>query len=280
MGSRLWINIGLLLFIVAVVVIMQLDEQSAEENSAIVLSDMDAQTIDTITILRHGEQKMAFAKQQDQGWFLQSPYLAPAHPTRIASILGLLATPSTHQLSVSSIDRSELGLEAPETSLILNDLQLDFGTTHPLDNSRYVLVDDTVHTISDHVFHQLNTNPSFFINPKVLILDEGIQSITTPLYRIEQTDEGWLLSPEINSEIAQATTLKSAWLQMEAQAALPHEGELGEQEVVVSYGDGEHVRFSIIQQQPLTLVNLATNIQYQISETMGAIVFPPQLSNP
>ena len=78
-----------------------------------------------------------------------------ADERRIEQLLGICTTPSLQRFPLPSEGLAEFGLDNPAIRLRLNDLELAFGTTDPLNGWRYVRVGDQIHLIGDGFQHHL-----------------------------------------------------------------------------------------------------------------------------
>ena len=66
-----------------------------------------------------------------------------------------------------------------------------FGTTHPIDQKRYVLFNETIHLIDDYLFHQLMVNVYFFADVKLLANDLDIISIVSKKNKLQKNNNRW-----------------------------------------------------------------------------------------
>ena len=92
-------------------------------------------------------------------WWLEQ---APANEGRIEQLLGICSTPSLRRLQVPEQRLAEFGLAPPSLHLWLNDLELAFGTTDPINGWRYVLTGGQIHLIGDGFQHHLSASAAAF----------------------------------------------------------------------------------------------------------------------
>lgn len=274
MQSRIIINIALLVLVIALAMVMLRNEPETDNERIVLVSDVDRQTINTIKIGRAEKPVIVFEKT-GADWQMTAPYQAPAHPNRIQSMLGLLTTKSHNQITVDVAQLDQLGLDTPAVSLQLNEDTFEFGLTNPLDQTRYVRIGDSIHTIQDQLFHQLNTNERFFINPKLILQPDKIASIKTPEYTLIKDSEQWTLDPPPEAVETTANVLLNAWQQLQANQVQHIDKDNVNGTVVITQTDGSQFVFDIMSRTPeLILINRSLSLQYHISSSMADMIFP------
>ncbi|MEN8167927.1 MAG: hypothetical protein ABFR65_10690 [Pseudomonadota bacterium] len=87
---------------------------------------------------------------------------APANAQRIEQLLGICTTPSLRRFPAPLERLEEFGLTPPAIRLRLNDLELGFGNTDPLNGWRYVRLGDSIHLIGDGFQHHLTAPASTY----------------------------------------------------------------------------------------------------------------------
>lgn len=88
---------------------------------------------------------------------------APANEERIRQLLGICTTPSLQRFSAPAENLAEFGLAPAVIQLRLNELELAFGTTDPINGWRYVRSGDQIHLIGDGFQHHLTAPASAFL---------------------------------------------------------------------------------------------------------------------
>lgn len=274
MQKQLVINLLLLTLVIALGLFMFNTEKEESKPIEYIISDIEASSINHIEIERLASNNIAFEKSNNQ-WLLIDPINAPAHPNRIESILNVLTTTSSNQLNADGLDLTQLGLDKPEATLILNDSRFEFGKTNPLDKTRYLRNGDFIYTINDQLFYQLTTGENFFINPKVINNPADIIKIVTDAYELTKTDDTWKINLFDNTIETTANVILNGWQQLEGNPVKPKEIEDTLGTVEVTYKDESTLSLDIAATEPeLVLVNNDLKLEYKIIQYMADIIFP------
>ncbi len=274
MQSQLTINIALFIFVLTLGFFMFSTEKEETKPIEYTVSELNADSINKILIERLASKTIAFEKSDEQ-WQLIEPITAPAHPNRIESILNVLTTLSSNQLNVDDLDLTQLGLATPEATLILNDSRFEFGSTNPLDKTRYLRNGNYIYTINDQLFYQLTTNENFFINPKVINSPDKIISIVTDQYQLTKTDDTWKIKLSNDNIETTANIVFNGWQQLEGNPVKPKEVEDVIGKVEISFNDNSTLILDVASKEPeLVLVNNNLNLEYKITQYIADIIFP------
>ena len=122
------------------------------------LTPLQPQQIERIRISDSAGRDIRLEKRAGHWWLEQ----APANAGRIEQLLGISTTPSLRRFPIPQRRLAEFGLAPPTLRLWLNDLELDFGTTDPINGWRYVLTGGQIHLIGDGFQHHLIAPASSF----------------------------------------------------------------------------------------------------------------------
>jgi hypothetical protein len=85
----------------------------------------------------------AFERRAD-GWWRTEPSDARADDARVQRLVRLAATPVARWIPVSDITLSNVGLDHPSATLLLNGTRLEYGGLTAIDDLRYVRVGDHI----------------------------------------------------------------------------------------------------------------------------------------
>ena len=96
-----------------------------------------------------------------EGWTLTHPAARGADAGRVRELLGLVATPSFEHFPAPA-DLRPYGLDTPAYRLVVDGLEIAFGSLEPTTAHRYVLVDGQVHLIGDGFHHHVVGGPHRF----------------------------------------------------------------------------------------------------------------------
>jgi hypothetical protein len=177
MQSRLLVNIVLLLLVAVLgfFVFTSEDKNTAGVKS---LSKIKAASINKI-ILRHNNRVINF-KKSDAHWQLTDPVKIAANDFRIKTILQLLNTVSYAKYEAGSLELDKYGLEQVGTSITFNDHQIDFGIVNPINNYRYIKLNNEVHLIDDHYYPLLSSQTGTLVARNLLPADSKINKLVLP----------------------------------------------------------------------------------------------------
>lgn len=241
------------------------EDKSHEHQQPITLTQISADTIDTITIERQNMEDIIFRKKEAY-WYMQAPFSLPANSTRIALLLEILQASSYRKFSAADNDLTPFMLALPMVSITFNDTRLSFGDSSPLEEKlRYVLLDDTVHIIYDHFFHYLQSSPTLFISPKLIPTNVVLAAIRFPYVTIRGT----------NCQAHQK--IINAWSQAEAVSIRRYENIEPIDRIIMDFTTGEAITFDIISDKPnLILARPDKKIQYYIADQVSSKLFPSQ----
>ena len=121
----------------------------------------------------------------------------PANAIKIESLLELTATTSHARLPLPADHLDQFGLAPPKASLWLDDTELAFGTTEPIDHRRYLRVGDTIHLIDDRYYQHLRTTPEGYVSLELLPGAPALRAIHTPQWNLDRSDDGeWTPTPQ------------------------------------------------------------------------------------
>jgi hypothetical protein len=154
MSRRSLLNLGLSLLVLGLLVwVWRLQPQPLPP-----LTPLQPQQIERIRISDDTGRDIRLEKRAGRWWLGQ----APANQERIEQLLGICTTPSLRRLPATERRLAEFGLAPPPLRLWLNDLELDFGTTDPINGWRYVLTGGQIHLIGDGFQHHLSAPVTAF----------------------------------------------------------------------------------------------------------------------
>jgi hypothetical protein len=122
------------------------------------LTPLDPEQVERIAISDLSGRQTSLRKQQ--GVWLSGSSLANAD--RVEQLLGICQTPSLERF-VAPDDLSPFGLVPAHIQLQLDGLQLNIGSTDPINGWRYVQIGDQIHLIADGFYHHLTAPPEAWL---------------------------------------------------------------------------------------------------------------------
>jgi Domain of unknown function (DUF4340) len=252
------------------------DRQGTDDDT-ILLSTIDASSIDHITVQRLDNEDIVFQKQ-DGRWFMTSPVKARANMARINAILHLLRSRSFVQIDTEDISLKPYQLDPAAITLYLGKHEFVFGATDPLDDRRYLMFNNTIHLLNDSLFHQLRQAPMFFISTRLVPDEETIDSIQFSEHLVSKIGQRWSLSPENDAVSAeQLDALVATWQTGEARQVQQYSAADVTEKIVVKFKSGRTALFDVVsKEQILVLGRSDLALQYHLSKAIADILFVPQ----
>lgn len=249
-------TLNLVMAVVAVTLVVVVVLSQEKEEPAIPLTTLNQDDIDHIEII-HPDSKPIVLDKYSYGWALSAPAQVSADELQVNALLELGTRESSAQYPVTEMDLQEIGLEPPEWVIKLNDVELQFGAQEPLEDRRYVRVDDTVFLTSNPPSTALDANYSDLVHALVIPDSEKqIEAIGFADYSISKDADGnWKVTPESASKGADATqTLidhwngaRSLWRAMISEEDKPMDGPNAS--ALLMLGDKE-VEFQVVARKP------------------------------
>ncbi len=274
MHSRFILNLVLLVTIVGLVLFLTLTEEEISEIPTPTITTIPADEINSITINNISDKEIHFLKENGR-WEMRLPFQVSAHPTRIKALLGILDSESIHQLNVNDVELSRFQLEPAKQILTLNNYEFRFGDINPLDKTRYILFKDQIHLIHDNLYQQLSTNPSFFINPRILPEHSIVDSIQTPDYTLSKEGENWSIDSDREMDETQINEIQKAWHELEANTIQELSFDESNNFIIININDGASIEYMIKpESESLILGRKDLKLQYHINEYRTNQIFP------
>ncbi|MCW8853472.1 MAG: DUF4340 domain-containing protein [Gammaproteobacteria bacterium] len=194
MNTRSLVNIVLLIIVIALASFI-LWQNNDNSYLKLKLTDLDKSEIKTITIPR--EKGNIVIQRSSSGWFMQSPYTAPAHNFRINQLLNLTQLIAENSYDIDDMDLAQFNLAPSDTTIIFNNTTLEFGNANPISLMRYVKSGNKLFLVKDNLYPLLRSQPSSFISLSLLPEDSSMKSIALPDFTlIKNTDNSWTSTPE------------------------------------------------------------------------------------
>lgn len=263
MDKRLWINVGLLVFIVFLSTVLLMPEDKTEQDLPR-LTSIEKNDIVKIEVLRKNLNNFEFNKQGET-WQMNLPQQFLANSARINAMLHILGSESHGQLNPAEVDLARFDLIDPIITLKLNDYVFQFGNTDAIDQRRYVLFDGTIYLTNDSLYTQLTTNAAFFADTKILPLDFEIDAIQFPENKMELHDGQWQLQNLMDVSPDQLKQIVFAWNNASAISVNKYSGPDSASSIIVSSPNDEAIEFIVVSTEPhLVLGRKKLGIQYHL----------------
>lgn len=201
MNRRLVMNlliIGLIAMIMFYAAKQGGDSAPEYSNDPTLMTDLQAEQVDSIRIVRDGKKHVELIKQ-DGVWWLIYPYMAHADHARVQRVLDLLARKSTSYYAAKDVNLESAFLLPPGLLLTFNQTEnFGFGTTDPLRGLRYIMHNDRVFLVEDLFLHILAGEYTQFVNRLVIPESVFLEEIATPNYTLYFEDNQWKSRPQLD----------------------------------------------------------------------------------
>jgi hypothetical protein len=288
--KRLWINLGLLVFIVLLSAVLLLPEDNTEQVLP-QLTTIEQNDIVKIEVLRKNLDNFEFHKQGEV-WRMTSPLQLLANNSRINAMLRLLKTESHGQLNPANVNLDGFALSDPIITLKLDEQVFQFGNTDAIDQRRYVLFKESIHLTNDSLYALLTTNAAFFADTKLLPKDIEINAIQFPENKIELIDDQWRMKTLMDIKPDQLKRVVFNWKEAAAVSVSKYTAPEAESTISITFSEGITINFTIVSTEPhLILGRKDLGIQYHLGsdvtdklllkeESSTAIETPVTISSP
>jgi len=233
------------------------------------LLTLDRESIEQIRIDRLGTESILLERRAGQ-WWLNEPFNLPAHGYRIASLLRITESRSLGSHPAAGRDLTPFGLAPPQVVVTLGDgLAIAFGYPTPLDNRRYLLIEDRFHLATDTLYYQLVADATQFIDLRLLPTGAQPTALSLPGVELVESADGWQVNPEPAEWSAdRAEKLVEAWRRAEAIEVTRYSGSQTGEELAITLADGQKVTFLITARSPeLILARPTLGIEYRLNES-------------
>ena len=272
MSKRNLLNLALLIFIVALVVVVVYEPGKEKPITPLTLTNLKTDDIQHIKINRRvadaTEQDVVFEKTAE-GWMMLKPYqLLAANTFRIDSILKLLSAVSLSQNNLENLDQNKFGLSIPQATITFNKTKIIFGHNKSLNQHRYVKINSTLHMIADSFYYQLMAKTESFISHKLLPEKSKITKLRLPHIKFEQVDGKWNITPKADDFSADSVNqLISEWQLSQAyDINKVKTEEKTKADITIHLSSNKIIRFKIEKNKDnFNLVNLDSGVRYILS---------------
>lgn len=273
MTKRAIVNLGLLLLVAALGTLAYLQPGIESEEQREPLTGLAPEQVDRIEITRKEGERLLFTRGES-GWEIAQPIEGAANEFRIEPLLGVAETESFARYQAEESELAEYGLAQPRAVLRLNDVELRFGDTEPIDHRRYVMIGNTVHLTEDRYYHRIQSPLPAFVSLRLLPPDSQPVKITLPEFSVERGGEGrWRIAPaepEVSTDAI--NTFVDRWSGAQAIEVSRYEGEgSGPDRIRVTLtGSAEPMEFLRIESGPETvLARPDIGMSYHLSPEQG-----------
>jgi hypothetical protein len=287
MSSRLLLNLGLaVLAIVLVLVAIYKPGIEPEPAPLRMTTALEPAAAASITVSRDLRPPLTLTRQGDDWYVFTGEREVPAAGFQINALLRLLTTTAAQHYAVDSLDLAGLGLEPPQATVSIDDIEFHFGATEALENRRYVRHGNTVYLVDDQYQHLVNADWASFVRRRLLDAGDRITRLELPGMTLEHTaDGGWQAEPVQENAAADALqTLVDNWQRAQALYVRRYAGTDSSESVTIHTQEAEQpIELHILSHAPdLVIARPDWGIQYHLTtgleESLFTLPEPPQAS--
>ncbi len=278
MQSRWIVNLLLLVAIAALALVARYEpgiDQASQEQA---LTGLDQKQIDTVRIHRPPRDDLVLVQQQGAGWVIASHTALPADQLQVSALTRLAQQKAVRSYPVAELDLARLALQPPRASVMLNDVQVDFGDTEPLEGLRYVRVGARVHLIPDLYQHLIDAGFGQFVQRRLLPEATPVSSLRLPAFSVNKADRDWMIEPRQDVSADQIQQLIDNWQQAAALSVTSTDAQAaGERIEVVLDDPAQPLLFIIVAREPdLVLLRPDQGLEYHLGDRSDQLLALPQ----
>jgi hypothetical protein len=194
MNKRWIINLILVgaIALMALVLTMRPGKQ-AEETYA--LTTLNSDDIDRITLLRPTRDKLVLDKLNNR-WHMTAPVNARSNRFNVSDLLKLAGTESRIRFAADDKALAQYGLDKPAASIMLNDVTLNVGNSHPIKQERYVQAGNWVYLVPVKRLRMSENPYTDFISSALIEEDASLRGLNLGQQKLTLKDGKWSLTPE------------------------------------------------------------------------------------
>jgi hypothetical protein len=194
MNKRWIINLILVgaIALMALVLTMRPGKQ-AEETYA--LTTLNSDDIDRITLLRPTRDKLVLDKLNNR-WHMTAPVNARSNRFNVSDLLKLAGTESSIRFAANDKALAQYGLDKPAASIMLNDVTLNVGNSHPIKQERYVQAGNWVYLVPVKRLRMSENPYTDFISSALIEEDASLRGLNLGQQKLTLKDGKWSLTPE------------------------------------------------------------------------------------
>lgn len=260
MKSRWLVNL-LLLLLVVTLGFFALSTNDNEAGKPKTVSTINPKSINKITITHNG--RVTAIEKANAHWQLTEPLNLAANDFRIGTIIKILDTTSYAKYVANSLDLKKFGLDNPTTSLLLDQTQIDFGIVNPINNYRYIKLNNEVHLIDDYYHPLVSSQIGTLVSRTLLPADSKITRLELPDQTLSlDADDKWHSTKDISIDAIVETI--NHWRNTEAFGVHDYNDRVPLDAITVTLaGNDKPIVFYISDVEPwLILARPDINLEY------------------
>jgi hypothetical protein len=270
MNKRTLLNLALLVLIGALAALAWFRPGLKTPSVEPALTSLRVADIHDIQITPRDADKIVLHRE-NHSWQMTAPRTMAADDFLIEAALDNLAAPTISHFNAAGADLGKYGLADPQLRLRLNDTEIDFGSTEPLQGHRYVKFGNTIYLTTGTLCYRLNHDALWWVNKQLLPPNAHITALQLPDATLTLENGKWRLAPADPGVSADAIQkLVDAWHDARAMDVLapqtdkPRGKPAGEVAIQLA-GQTEPLRFKILDNPDfLLLIRPELKLEYRL----------------
>ena len=267
MNTRSVLNL-LLLLLVILLTTWVYHKQTATDPVSL-LTSLQREAITSIVIPR--DKADIVLKKTGDSWNMLSPYKLRAHDFRVERLIDLATSVVDKQYDSNILQLEKFGITETSTRIQFNDTVIRYGDINPVNQRRYVLVNQHLSLIDDQLYPLIRSQPSSFVDLALLDTEQTIQQIVLPELRIYKNTQGsWTTQPVMRIAADRLQEFVDDWQGLQAFGvhAYMSRQQLGEIELHLQ--DNSVIQLNISATSPwLILGRPELGIEYHLDKSFS-----------
>lgn len=216
-----------------------------------------------IQIERAGRETISMVRDAAGGWHITTPINLAANSFRIEPLLQVRRMVSRSSFPAVDGVLDQYGLSSPQVWLSIDGERYAFGGVEPLNGYRYVMIDRTVHLLSDRIQNYLLMSPYDFVSLELLSVQRELLTI-----RFDNR--------VINDELALAVWGEaharrvSRYAESEPESEFGSESDSEVESLSLILADGTTLKLDILMREPEFVLGVRERgVRYHFTEEEG-----------
>jgi len=277
MKRGLWVNIALLIAVVALLLFAWLKPDQREPDFK--LSTLTAADATSIRIEIAGAAPIVLERPAS-GWQITAPLAARADNFQVQRLLGILEAKSKDRFPATGLARFELN--EPYARVTINQQVFSFGAANPISREQYLLTRDGIYMIDLRHGATLPGNVLQLVSKQLFAPEEAPVAFEFKEFSLAQQDGRWRLTPSA-ADLSQDDINRwvDEWRLATALAVQPPSDSKPLATVKVRLKSGDDITLSLLQREPQwVLARSDQKFEYQLPGALAQrLLAPPAADN-
>jgi len=277
MKRGLWVNIALLIAVVALLLFAWLKPDQREPDFK--LSTLTAADATSIRIEIAGAAPIVLERPAS-GWQITAPLAARADNFQVQRLLGILEAKSKDRFPATGLARFELN--EPYARVTINQQVFSFGAANPISREQYLLTRDGIYMIDLRHGATLPGNVLQLVSKQLFAPEEAPVAFEFKEFSLAQQDGRWRLTPPA-ADLSQDDINRwvDEWRLATALAVQLASDRKPLATVKVRLKSGDDITLSLLQREPhWVLARSDQKFEYQLPGALAQrLLAPPAADN-